>query len=47
MRQSGRAGTGTMARIDDAEHAFAGENEAGAGQAEQMREAGDHKRQPE
>jgi hypothetical protein len=34
-------------RIDQAEHAFAGEDEAGTSEAEQMGESGDHKRQPE
>ena len=34
-------------RIDQAEHAFAGEHEAGAAETQQMCGAGDHKRQPE
>ncbi len=34
-------------RIDEAEHAFAREHEAGAGQPDEMDECRDHKRQPE
>ena len=34
-------------RIDDAEHALAGEHEAGAAETDEMRGSGDHKRQPQ
>ena len=47
MRNSGRAGGGTTAGSISAEHAFAGEHEAGAAETDKMRGSGDHKRQPE
>ena len=34
-------------RIDDAENAFAGEHETGAAETDEIRGAGNHKRQPE
>src|SRR6202035_6181504 len=34
-------------RIDDADHALAGEHEAGAAETDEMRGSGDHKRQPQ
>ena len=42
-----RGGSGNVRRIDQREHALAREHEAGAGEAEEMGDAADHKRQPE
>ena len=47
MRMSGARRSRHGGRIDDAENAFAGEHEAGAAETDEMRGAGDHKRQPE
>ena len=41
------AGRRDQRRIDHAEHAFAREHEAGAGEPRHMRKRSDHKRQPE
>ena len=46
-RTATRAGAGSIAGSTSAENAFAGEHETGAAETNEMRGAGNHKRQPE